>query len=117
LTCSSDYVRLKAGYSPPHWKKRATGKWDAGYETTGYFLAWLEDRCGKGTVQLLNESMKESKYESKVFKKIAGEPVGELWKQYVASLNPEAEQSGESAQSRLGTIFGVLGYLTYRFRG
>ncbi|KAG6906082.1 hypothetical protein DXG01_016003 [Tephrocybe rancida] len=47
LNALADYVRLKASLAPPHWPSpRAPphheSTWDAGYETTGYFLAWLE---------------------------------------------------------------------------
>ena len=38
----ADFVRLKAELSPPHWKKEKPEQWDAGYQTTAFFLEWLE---------------------------------------------------------------------------
>lgn len=41
-----DFVRLHASLSPPHWNRDSIpDKWDAGYQSTGYFLDWLEQRC------------------------------------------------------------------------
>ena len=34
----ADWVRLRAGLGAKHWKQEADGKWDAGYQHTGYFL-------------------------------------------------------------------------------
>ena len=82
----ADYVRLCAGFPPPHWKRRGGDDWDAGYETTGYFLAWLEERYGDGTVRDLNERMNGVPYDAITFKEITGRPVEKLWKLYCASL-------------------------------
>lgn len=59
----ADFVRLKAGLEPPHWKRphsagERASKWDAGYQHTGYFLAWIEDvRVGRGAVGMLNDRL------------------------------------------------------------
>lgn len=59
----ADFVRLKAGLSPPHWKKPTSSnerpaKWDQGYQHTAYFLAWLEDvRAGAGAIALVNDRL------------------------------------------------------------
>ncbi|PLB36450.1 basic secretory family protein [Aspergillus candidus] len=59
----ADFVRLKAGLEPPHWKKPSAAKeraekWDQGYQHTAYFLAWLEDvRVGRGAVGMLNDRL------------------------------------------------------------
>ena len=53
----ADFVRLKAGLAPPHWKgpKEELGeRWDSGYQQTAYFLDWLEERHGSGTVGKIN---------------------------------------------------------------
>jgi hypothetical protein len=72
----ADWVRLNAHLSPPHWKKEATGNWDAGYQHTGYFLEYLEQRFGKGTIRKMNEKLRIQKYEEKRFwTELLGRPV------------------------------------------
>lgn len=83
----ADFVRLKAGLSPPHWRKEAGEKWDAGYQYTGYFLEWIEDKWGEGSVRKINATLKGEKYEEDVFwDKLFGEKVQDLWEKYKASL-------------------------------
>lgn len=59
----ADFVRLKAGLEPPHWKKPQSSAdrakdWDAGYQHTAYFLAWIEDIfAGEGAVGMLNDRL------------------------------------------------------------
>ncbi|KAG8627165.1 hypothetical protein KVT40_004648 [Elsinoe batatas] len=82
----ADFVRLRAGFVPPHWKREGGKKWDAGYQTTGYFLDWLEGRCGEGAVRRLNEAMRGTRYEKGVWRELFGEDVGTLWGEYCGSL-------------------------------
>jgi len=83
----ADWVRLKAGYAPPHWKRHGDCDWDAGYERTGYFLEWLEKEHGKDVVRRINEGLREEKYNGeKLWKGCCGESVEELWKAYKKSL-------------------------------
>jgi len=83
----ADWVRLKAGHAPPHWRKEGDGDWDAGYQHTGYFLEWLEGRFGADVVVRVNEALRGQRYHEDTFwRKIAGAPVGELWKEYGESL-------------------------------
>ncbi|TFK41986.1 plant basic secretory protein [Crucibulum laeve] len=88
----ADFVRLHANLSPPHWKRTAGPKWDAGYQITAYFLDWIETRYGKGTIQELNACMKDDKYHRRVFKELTGRPVRKLWAIYCKQL--EEEKSG-----------------------
>ncbi|OAA67733.1 PBSP domain protein [Akanthomyces lecanii RCEF 1005] len=85
----ADWVRLRCGHVPPHWKPRAEGcSWDAGYETTGYFLEYLERQCGEGTVRRLNAKLHSERYEEdKFWPDLFGSTIGELWETYAASLN------------------------------
>ncbi|KAB8078145.1 hypothetical protein BDV29DRAFT_21063 [Aspergillus leporis] len=59
----ADFVRLKAGFAPPHWKRPTSArerpeKWDQGYQHTAYFLEWLEDvHIGKGAIGMLNDRL------------------------------------------------------------
>lgn len=86
----ADFVRLKAGLSPPHWKKEGGGQWDAGYQHTGYFLEWIESTCGGGSVRKLNYALKDGKYEEEEFwERLFGKKVNLLWKEYEESLDEE----------------------------
>ncbi|KAI1182626.1 BSP-domain-containing protein [Nemania serpens] len=83
----ADWVRLGAGLAPPHWRKdeELKEKWDAGYQHTAYFLQYLEERFGEGTVRRLNEGLRTSKYEEKPFwTGILGRPIEQLWEDYKA---------------------------------
>lgn len=79
-------MRLHAGFSPPHWKPAGGDKWDAGYQTTAYFLDWMEERYGQGTIRELNEEMKSKEWDDGLFKECTGRKVGKLWKMYCAHL-------------------------------
>jgi len=93
----ADWVRLNADLSPPHWKKEATGKWDAGYQHTGYFLEYLEQRFGTGTIRRMNEKLRIHRYEEKRFwTELLGRPVEQLWGDYSEALEKERKKSDEN---------------------
>ena len=78
-----DYVRLQSSLAPPHWKRNGgKHKWDAGYETTGYFLDWIARTYGEDKLRKLNECMKDTEYDEKMFHNILGKAVKDLWKDY-----------------------------------
>jgi len=81
----ADWVRLCAGFEPPHWSPGGS-KWDAGYQVTAYFLQWLTERYGEGTVPELNELMKDAPYDEHIFKSVTGRKVDKLWKLYKEHL-------------------------------
>ncbi|PPQ79896.1 hypothetical protein CVT25_002952 [Psilocybe cyanescens] len=87
----ADFVRLHAGFSPPHWKRTCGDKWDIGYEKTAYFLNWIEKRYGEGTIRELNEGMKDKEYHRRIFKELTGRPVRKLWAIYCKSLEEPPE--------------------------
>lgn len=90
----ADFVRLKAGLSPPHWKKEAGGDWDAGYQHTGYFLEWVEDKFGEGSVEKVNAGLREKKYdEGEFWKGLFGREVEELWREYGRTLKQEEKDA------------------------
>jgi len=92
----ADWVRLNSGLSPPHWKKEANGKWDAGYQHTGYFLEYLENRYGEGLVRRLNEKLRVERYQEKAFwTELCGRPVEQLWGDYQHKLEADLEAVNE----------------------
>ncbi|OBT60506.1 hypothetical protein VE03_10118 [Pseudogymnoascus sp. 23342-1-I1] len=82
----ADYVRLKANLAAPHWKRTGEGKWDAGYERTGFFLEWIDTTRGDGkggVVRRMNEWLREKKYEEgRFWREVVGGEVGGLWEEY-----------------------------------
>lgn len=82
---SADWVRLRSGLAPPHWSPGGNS-WDAGYHVTAYFLEWLTERYGEGTVQEINELMKDAPYDELIFKTVTGRKVDKLWKFYKEHL-------------------------------
>jgi hypothetical protein len=81
-----DYVRLREGLAPPHWNRSGGEKWDAGYDRTAYFLAWLEEWYREGIIKELNARMLGVEYDEKIFKSATGRSVTKLWKMYCAHL-------------------------------
>lgn len=98
----ADFVRLKAGLSPPHWKKEGGGQWDAGYQHTGYFLEWIERTFGEGSVKKINRALKDKEYEEGEFwEQLFGKAVGLLWKEYKVSLEKDPK-SAEKIEENVG---------------
>lgn len=92
----ADFVRLKAGFSPPHWAKAGGGQWDAGYQHTAYFLEWIERTCGEGSVRKINNALKGRQYEEHDFwEQLFDKNVGLLWKEYQVSLDKEPKRTKE----------------------
>ena len=79
---TEDWVRLHAGLAPPHWRAGTGATWDAGYEATGFFLDWLEDRYGYGVVSELNGLMRVRPWDEGIFKELTGRKIAKLWKLY-----------------------------------
>ncbi|KAF9270755.1 BSP-domain-containing protein [Marasmius fiardii PR-910] len=86
----ADYVRLRSSLAPPHWNQNAGDKykWDAGYETTAYFLDWIARKYGEDKIRELNERMKDAKYDEEMFSQLIGKSVQTLWKAYSDELDP-----------------------------
>lgn len=106
----ADFVRLKAGLSPPHWSRPTSAKerpekWDSGYQHTAYFLTWLEDlKVGKGAVSMLNDRLSRVGYvgegngksdqgtdqaskKNGFWKTLYGAKIDELWDDYGSWLD------------------------------
>ncbi|KAL8653377.1 MAG: hypothetical protein Q9210_002127 [Variospora velana] len=83
----ADFVRLKAGLSPPHWKKERPEKWDQGYQHTGFFLDWIEVQFGDGSIGRVNEALMNKRYDEDAFwVSLFGKGVQELWSEYCETL-------------------------------
>ncbi|KAI9868764.1 MAG: hypothetical protein M1813_004615 [Trichoglossum hirsutum] len=86
----ADWVRLRSGLENPSWRRSADGNWDDGYERTGYFLEYLEQRFGEGSVRRINQRLGEMKYEEEVlWKDLFGHQVTELWEDYSRKLKED----------------------------
>lgn len=98
----ADWVRLRAGLGAKHWRQEADGNWDAGYQHTGYFLEYLEQRFGEGTVRRINGRLGEGEYdEKKLFQDCCGgHSVDQLWKDYGDDL--KKKRSAEVSPNRKG---------------
>ncbi|KAF9011113.1 plant basic secretory protein [Cyathus striatus] len=104
----ADFIRLRANLAPPHWKRKGGSKWDAGYDTTGFFLDWIETRYGNGAVVELNAHMKDRKYRKRVFKELTGRSVKKLWNLYCIEL----EQQGIITEKR---VFSVSSEIIHKY--
>lgn len=83
----ADFVRLKAGLNPPHWEVARGGDWDAGYQHTAYFLEWIENNCGDGSIRRLNQALKDNEYvEDEFWETLFGKKVRDLWEEYSETL-------------------------------
>jgi len=86
----ADWVRLRSGLVPPHWKREWDGDWDAGYQHTGYFLDYLEDRFGDGTVMRINEHLRDKEYnEDSFWMECCHHDIKTLWKDYGKKMDSE----------------------------
>ena len=94
----ADFVRLRAGLGAAHWRREAEGKWDRGYQHTGYFLDWLERKFGEGTIRRMNACLRDEEgewEEGRVFGRCcAGRSVEGLWEEYREELKREKDQDG-----------------------
>ena len=101
----TDFVRLREGLDPPHWTRTPGESWDASYEKTGYFLDWIEERYGTGTIRELNASMKDTIYREAVFKDLTGRSVWKLWNIYRGVTDSDSDEGSKgSTTASLVTI-------------
>ncbi|KAJ3174536.1 hypothetical protein HDU87_007128 [Geranomyces variabilis] len=76
----ADYVRFRAGYPAKHWHRGAGGRLEDGYERTGFFLDWVEEKWA-GFVFALNAAP-----HADTVKRITGQEVETLWRSYQMEL-------------------------------
>lgn len=107
----ADFVRLKAGLSPPHWKRPICStelptSWDRGYQDTAFFLEWFEDvKIGTGAVGMLNDRLLQTGYVGEeqnitdsaasakdgFWKGLFGAEVQALWQEYGQYLDQKGQ--------------------------
>lgn len=99
----ADWVRLRCDLAPPHWKRdekrkaRRDKNWDRGYDCTAYFLDYLEERFGKGTVASVNETLRAVEYvEEEFWTELFGATVQELWEDYCAEGEDDDDDDVDS---------------------
>lgn len=84
----ADYVRYfhfepKKDLGPIDVKKAS---YRDGYGTTARFLAWAEKKYDKQLVRKLNQALRQTKYEDKLFDDYTGKSLDDLWKEFVGTL-------------------------------
>ncbi|KAG0504488.1 hypothetical protein KC19_11G144900 [Ceratodon purpureus] len=82
----ADWVRLRSGFAAAHWTRQRGGNWWDGYETTAFFLDWIQIIKKKNFVNLLNQKMGQAQWSNDFFRQIVGVSVDQLWVQYQNSI-------------------------------
>ncbi|KAJ3169355.1 hypothetical protein HK101_011490 [Irineochytrium annulatum] len=107
----ADRVRLACGRGPAHWRRAARGKkWDAGYDTTAFFLQWVERENPAFTVELNARCGVEGwEWDEEVVRELNKKGLGirELWAEYRASLEDE-EGPGKGPRDEKGWPVPVM---------
>ncbi|KAL7820862.1 peptidase of plants and bacteria domain-containing protein [Trichoderma gracile] len=86
----ADWVRLRCGLAPPHWRQEVKDNWDAGYQHTAYFLDYLERRFGNGTVRRINEGLRVNRYDERSFwLQLFAQDVRSLFADYTRTLRQQ----------------------------
>jgi hypothetical protein len=79
----ADFVRFRAGYFKIT-NRRKGGNYNSAYQTTGFFIAWLDDKY-PGFGRRLNAAMRTNASEQ-TFMDLTGKPVQMLWQEYQAAI-------------------------------
>jgi hypothetical protein len=100
----ADYVRYRSNFFPIT-NRHLGGKYDASYQTTGFFFDWLETQQ-PGFVHHLNQRLKTDRFSETWFAELTGKDAPTLWSEYQAAITPVAStnQSGPSEVSGLGVV-------------
>lgn len=83
----ADYVRYKSGNIPLSNRHRG-GKYDDAYQTTGFFIAWLDERFPDFGYKL-NQTLTRNDgagWSTRAFQDLTGKDVDTLWREYQSSI-------------------------------
>ncbi|PHH64432.1 hypothetical protein CDD81_4653 [Ophiocordyceps australis] len=109
----ADWVRLRADLAPPHWRRQPHRRpdshshhgdhdapcWDAGYQTTAFFLDYLQHRFGHDFVPRLNNHLHSCTYqESPFWLHLTQSSVNHLWNEYQDTLKCQKVNDPPSGQ-------------------
>lgn len=86
----ADYIRLRVGLAAEHWRKGVGGNWEDGYQTTGFFLDWIEESWSGFVVELTKDPCVER------VEKTTGFAIEKLWESYQKALARMNEQKGST---------------------
>ncbi|GAA5843694.1 hypothetical protein JCM5353_001295 [Sporobolomyces roseus] len=94
----ADWVRHENHLDPPHWREGPSEdeNWDAGYQTTGFFLAWLSKRSHRPhLVPRLNSALLKNSWSEDLLTELVGstDSIEKLWETYKRSLDRSKEDS------------------------
>ncbi|TRX59147.1 secretory protein [Fulvivirga sp. M361] len=83
----ADYVRYvngcdnaRGGWSLPDYSPEQN--YDNSYRVTARFFLWIENKVSPGFVKRLDHAMRSKSYSEKIWVKLTGKNVDDLWKQY-----------------------------------
>ncbi|KAI8616511.1 peptidase of plants and bacteria-domain-containing protein [Chytriomyces sp. MP71] len=97
----ADWVRFTLGLQPRHWPKYEDGpregaRWDAGYETTAYFLHFIE-ASHPHISKRLNLLLRDLEWEETLFDVLTMKSVNTLWAEYLSAFSQNDEPSSRKA--------------------
>jgi hypothetical protein len=78
---------------PPHWKREPGSKWDAGYQSTAYFLDWIGEHYGRDAIPRLNDYLCYNIYDNNTWSVVCGDrlTIDDLWQNYKGEFVEELE--------------------------
>ena len=92
ITGVADMIRLNENFAPKHWKRNTQGMWDDGYETTAYFLKWIQNdgffEFFKDLFILIQNGLNNEKIERLFITHFSKSP-SELWIVYKNEISKE----------------------------
>jgi Peptidase of plants and bacteria/Hemopexin/Protein of unknown function (DUF3421) len=112
----SDYISvIKAWKRPQEAVSQSGGDWKQGYQTTAYFMDWLDKRAPDFAYRFNMASRPhDSRWIPNTVRELAGKPIDVLWKEYETSIQntmalPEAVLHRPSISKGIRVMSGTYG--------